>query len=260
MDTPELPTPASPQTLSYNPNAPVDYQNQASYDYYTPQPSQEGGTVSHSFWEIWKTVWIQVDVSAYQSLLPGAKRDISNPIVWVVVASWLQLVVGLLLASVIEIENFNTLNTGIEISESLGPNAGFSMLVMMVIIVGIAPILALLHAAIFFITPAGISHVVARVLGGKGKYWQTALLYSAAHAPLLLIATLRVFTPIHIALQYIGYVIAAGLIAYELRIRAFAIKAVHNLNWAKSIVVVLAPYLILLGLVLLGIRTLSINL
>ncbi len=77
-----------------------------------------------------------------------------------------------------------------------------------------------------FIT--GIVFLVARSLGGTGSYTQHALAVAAYAAPLSLIMSLVSLIPF-------GDLLNLFLIVYGIILHVIAIKAVHQLGWAKAI-------------------------
>lgn len=73
----------------------------------------------------------------------------------------------------------------------------------------------------------GITHGLAKVLGGSGIYERLAYIYAAYTAPLLVVVVLLTIT---------GYVLPLILGLYILVLNVFAVRAVYRMGWVQAVV------------------------
>ncbi len=207
-------------------------------------------STSRPFSEIWKVVWTQPDVMAYRDVLREADVSLNRSTKWIASTYGIALVLAFIILATVGVNNFNDFNTANNNSQfsqstDTSVNTG-SILCLGVICV---PVVVAIALVLFFLFTVGIPHVVALVLGGKGRYEQTAFLYSAIYAPTLLIGGLGNLVPRVLVLQCLFYLVWFALFIYELVMQSVAIKAVHNLDWFRSIVAALSPLILVIGLV-----------
>lgn len=275
MDTPELPPsnqppsepqppessspePSLPETPNFltaqapppNPNAELAPDDPLRYWYSTQQPPSQPMSTSRPFSEIWKIVWTQPDVMAYRDLLREGDVSLNRSTKWIASAYGIALVLAFIILAVVgvnDFNNFNTTNNNSQFSQNTDTsvNAG-SVLCLGVICV---PVIVAIAIVFYFLFTVGIPHVVALVLGGKGPYEHTAFLYSAIYAPTLLMGGLGNLVPRVLLLQCLFYLVWFAVFIYELVMQSVAIKAVHNLDWFRSIVAALSPLILGIGLV-----------
>lgn len=252
--TPDTSPPESPNFLTAqapppDPNAPLAPDDPLRYWYSTQQPPSQPMSTSRPFSEIWKVVWTQPDVMAYRDVLREADVSLNRSTKWIASTYGIALVLAFIILATVGVNNFNDFNTANNNSQfsqstDTSVNTG-SILCLGVICV---PVVVAIALVLFFLFTVGIPHVVALVLGGKGRYEQTAFLYSAIYAPTLLIGGLGNLVPRVLVLQCLFYLVWFALFIYELVMQSVAIKAVHNLDWFRSIVAACSPLILGIGL------------
>jgi hypothetical protein len=113
---------------------------------------------------------------------------------------------------------------------------------------------AIVVVAIVFTISAGLSHVIARMLGGVGEYAELANALAAYYAPLSIIsavlATVLLFIPV------LGQIAGLILGLYAIVLNVIAIKAVHEFEWWKAIFSSIVIWLFLVACVVIVVLTL----
>lgn len=85
-------------------------------------------------------------------------------------------------------------------------------------------------AAIFFTILVGLSHLIARALGGVGEFAQLANAVAAYTTPIGIVTTALIFIPA------LGQCLSLLLGLYAIVLNIIAIKAVHEFGWGEAIV------------------------
>lgn len=113
------------------------------------------------------------------------------------------------------------------------------------IVIGIVVFIAfVILAPVSFLIGEGIYFIIARALGGTGKYKDQAHLSSFVQAALLSAVVLQ-FVPC------VGALILLAASLYSIYLKYRIIKGIHGLDTVKSIMVIVLPIIIVIGLVLL---------
>jgi hypothetical protein len=89
--------------------------------------------------------------------------------------------------------------------------------------------LAALFSLLLFAFNVGISHWLAKALGGDGTYDALAFATAAYFAPSLLLGAIVSMIP------YAG-VLSIALWVYYLLLNVVAVKAVHHFSWGRALV------------------------
>ncbi len=96
----------------------------------------------------------------------------------------------------------------------------------------ILPVVFAIGLIVMNLIGAGINHLIATLLGGKGKYEQFFYISSIFTAPILLITMLVVIVPL------LGWIAALLLEIYSLYLMVLALKEVHSLSTGRAVAVV----------------------
>jgi MFS family permease len=196
----------------------------------------------------WCTVWINAltkpSVPEYQAIVSQPNISIGTASLWVFAASAVgYFLTFAILAILPDLNPFSR-----ELGSANAPGLGFG-----VVIICLAPVAAAFSLVGLYLT-AGISHIVARALGGIGTYTQLVYAIAAYSAPISLLATFIGLIPIVNCLSF-----PIGI--YALFLNVLSVKAVHRFGWGKAflssafivaIVLVLAACLVIGILALLG--------
>ena len=107
-----------------------------------------------------------------------------------------------------------------------------------------APVLPLfIFTPLGFLIGAGIFHLIATLLGGRGNYGNYTYLLASFEAPIAVINAVISFIPVA------GGCLAVILSIYSIVLTYFATKVEYNLTSGKAIAVVLIPVFVVLLLV-----------
>lgn len=85
---------------------------------------------------------------------------------------------------------------------------------------------------------AGIMHIIASILGGKGTYGKLVYLYSLFAAPLMIVGIASI-------VPCLGSIIMLAVGLYSLYLLTLAIKANYALDTMKAVIVWLIPLIVL---------------
>ncbi len=102
-----------------------------------------------------------------------------------------------------------------------------------------ALITGILSAIISFIIFAGVLQLVAKLLGGTGSFSKYTYLLAAIYVPVTLVSSVLGIVPL------LGGCISFILWIYQLVLAYYATRVEHKLSSGRSIIVVLAPLLVL---------------
>ncbi len=88
---------------------------------------------------------------------------------------------------------------------------------------------------VFFLIGAGIYHLIATVLGGRGQYGRYAYLSATFSAPLMIVGSALGFIPV------LGGCLSLLLGIYQFVLTYYAVKVEYGLSQGRAIVVVVIP-------------------
>jgi hypothetical protein len=156
------------------------------------------------------------------------EANLTTAIIWVVIAGVVSAIFGAIAGL--------TGATGMAaMFEQMGLPAGT---IPMGGITGFAAVANIVLMPIFFLIGAGILHLIATVLGGKGDYGRYAYLLATFYVPLSIVASVISIIPV------LGGCVAMLLSLYEIVLAFFATKVNYRLTDGKAIAVVLAPVIL----------------
>ncbi len=96
----------------------------------------------------------------------------------------------------------------------------------------------------------GSQHLAAKVLGGKGTFEQLFYANSCYYAPLM-VASVVTFVPC------LGTLVALGLLIYQLTLNVISMKAVHGMDWGRSVVACFWLIVVLCGCMICAVMMLA---
>jgi len=168
----------------------------------------------------WYQVWIKAltepRVASYESLVTRPGVGLGRACLWVGLAGLISVVI-----STAAFVAFGTLDAAFQqTGDGLGDLSGAGLFFAC---------LAGLFAIPRLLVSAGISHVLARALGGTGTYDQLAYGMAAYSAPGSLVSSAISFIPC------LGILVALPLSLYLIFLNILTIKAVHHLSWGRAV-------------------------
>jgi hypothetical protein len=183
----------------------------------------------------WYQAWIDAitkpTVAAYEALVSRAGVSTGRAALWVFLANIVGSAVTFALLAVSP-----ELNPFAAVDPSVAPDLSRYPLIA---VCG-APVAAVFAVAGLLIV-AGISHAIARALGGAGTYPQLTYAMAAYSSPISIIGSAIAFVPV---LKCLG--LPLGL--YALYLNVLSIRAVHRLSWGRALlssVAILAGVLVI---------------
>ena len=196
--------------------------------------SQEPGALpaspparSFSWREAWTSALFQPSVATFEELASDPAATGGRAYLWVIVANIIGVLVQIALIY-------------IQIQQFIEPGfSGFVLSTLLTTGVGVA-----VASLVGFFIASGVTHLIARLLGGRGTYSVLAFAYASYSAPLTLVNYVLGGLPLGVLLNCVT--IATGL--YALVLAVTAVRAVHQLDTGKAIVAVLAIPLLFLCL------------
>lgn len=190
-------------------------------------PTPENENMSPFDAQSWISTWIKAVTSpneeAYIEIINDPGASVGKAYLWLFVSGVIGAIIGAL---------FSSIMSSVTGSDSLFETAGF---ITFICIFAFVPMIGV---TIF----TGISHGIAKLLGGEGDFGD--LIYAVA----------AYTAPIGIVSNIIGSIPFVNLLAfpiglYALVLNVVSIKAVHNFSWGKAA----AASLILLVLIFVGV-------
>ena len=186
----------------------------------------------------WSQTWIkaltQPNVATFEQIANDAPPDsYSKALTWIfaatLVSGLINVVVGLVFSSAARFSNVR----GIDPATLQGTSTVVSLICV--------PVIGLISVIITAII-VGITHLVARALGGTGTYNKLIYTTAAYSAPLTIVSSLIGVIPV------VGACVNLILGIYGLVLNVTSVKAVHQFDWGKAI---LSSVVIWIGLLVL---------
>ncbi len=180
----------------------------------------------------WSEAWIKAltrpNLESYEEIANSSSVNTNTALTWVFVATLIGFVVEIVAALV-----FNTGQTGYYAGGATLTNTTGSSFISLCC----APVGAIIAVVVFAIVN-GITHLIARALGGTGKYEQLVYTVGAYSAPLTIISAVLYSIPC------VGlFNIVLGI--YGIVLNVIAVKAVHRFGWGQAILSSIAIWIIL---------------
>ncbi len=189
---------------------------------------------SRSWNETWISALTQPSEATYQAIAGDVNATMNRAYAWVAASS----VVSYLLLIIVQICVITATSSGR--SSNIGTVLGATFASALC---GIP--FALVGSIVGFAIITGLSHLIAKALGGTGNYNQLSFAVAAYSAPLGIITSVISIIPIVSCLS-----IVIGV--YGIVLNVIAIKAVHRFGWDKAIlssVVILVLLVVLVACV-----------
>lgn len=201
------------------------------------QPPEADSARPRSWEQIWFDALTSPQVSTYERLSREPQATPGRAYIWILVTGLIGGTISVVLSSAL---NYVLGTSGI--GDSAGMTAALQQDVTCICSQAIL-------AVPRFMISIGVRHVIAKALGGTGKYSALAYLAATYTAPLILVSYLAGAVP------YIGLCVTIPVLIYSLVLDTIAIKVVHEFDWGKAI---LSSVGIALLLVLVAIGTICI--
>ena len=175
----------------------------------------------------WYTVWFKAltepKVATYERLVAGPGVTLVKACLWVGLVAVVATLISFGILFVLGGSSY--LDPSLQqASSSLDFLTGSALL-----LVCLAP-LAGVFAVVALLISAGISHLLARALGGTGAFDQLAYAFAAYSAPGSLVSSAISFIPC------LGLLLGIPFAFYLLFLNILAIKAVHHLSWGRAVI------------------------
>lgn len=179
--------------------------------------SDEAGAVSLPWHQVWLQAVTRPSLTTYQQLILPKDATRERAYKWMAVVGLLSYGV-LLLAPTVDYATIVT-DTG----SLFGVPNSLSLLLCAPFIV-VSTVLSLALAVV-------VTHILARILGGKGEFAKLVFAMGAFFAPLTLVNTVFSVIPYLYLLTYL-------LLFYQAALGAIAANAVYEFGWGKAIIAV----------------------
>jgi len=201
-----------------------------SQEVQTPHDSPQ--SAAQPIYEIWIDALIKPNVETYHDIGRHPNASAMRGFLWLFLAYLISTLVSVMGAA------FLGSLSAILGDQSLGATPGFAGLsgLSMLCIAPLGAVLGVLVLAAI----AGISHLIARAVGGTGSFGQLVYAFAAYMAPLTIVSSMLGVVPLLNCVT-----IPLGF--YGLFLNILAIKAVHDISWGKALlssVVVIAGIMI----------------
>jgi len=196
-----------------------------------------------AWYEVWYKALTQPNVDSYDALRKNPYALPSRTYLWLIAAG---LISGLLVW--IALGFSSQYDQLLSLIEQDFPGAQQTFQAFMFCLVPLSGIMNLVNTAIGI----GIQHLVAKLMGGEGKYSELLYLVAAYTAPISIASSILSLIP------YAGVCLGMPLGFYSIYLNVQAIRSAHNLNSIKAFGVILGIFLVsLIFLCLIGYLTYS---
>ncbi len=175
------------------------------------------------WYQVWLKALTEPRVAAYEALVTRQGVSLGKACLWVAIAG----IVGALFI----VGGGSALRalTALDPALRQGTDSYSFVTIAAISLVCLAP-LAVVGSILGLLLSAGISHVLARALGGIGTFTQLAYAFAAYSAPASMISSAVSIIPC------VGAIISLPLSVYVLFLNILAIKAVHHISWGRAVV------------------------
>ncbi|HET7011833.1 MAG TPA: Yip1 family protein [Anaerolineales bacterium] len=184
----------------------------------TGQPSIAPVLSPQPWYQVWMDAITKPNVEAYEALVSRPGVSMGRAILWVFASSLLGSAIALVMMFVFR--GFDPLSSQTAPSGDPG-----SYLVSLACLAPVAAVVSVLGLMLI----AGISHMVARALGGSGTYPQLVYATAAYSSPITLVSSVISSFPV---VSCLGLPIAL----YAIFLNILAVKAVHRISWGRAVV------------------------
>ncbi|MBN1428566.1 MAG: YIP1 family protein [Anaerolineae bacterium] len=173
----------------------------------------------------WYKIWWKAIVpegQAYEIIAADPGASVGKACLWVFLTS--MVCNGIIILLMGALFGFMALPAISEFDKSTIENIGL----ISVTLACLLPIVFGLMGVVILLLMSGLSHAIAGLLGGTGTFTKLAYAFGAYMAPLMIVSTAITFIPVA---NYMGFLIGI----YGLVLNIMAVKAVHQLDWGRSI-------------------------
>jgi hypothetical protein len=182
----------------------------------------------------WYTVWINAltkpSVAEYEAIVSQPAVSTATASLWVFLSSTVGYIISI--AILLALPTLSPYSA----QSPFGDAGSWGLL-----LICLAPLGGLFSVLGLYIS-AGLSHVVARALGGVGTFPQLAYAIAAYTSPISLVASIISLIPL---VNCLGLFIGA----YALALNILSVKAVHKFSWGKAVLSSAVIIAILIALV-----------
>jgi hypothetical protein len=232
-------------------------------DVVPPAPAQPSGSFDQAFWETplstaaaasapaveeapkakkrppargfpWHQIWLGVLISpsqdTYRKALTDPKLSMDRGLLWIFCVYLLSY---LAIAGLVMAVGLPNVGQDVFVNEMARAVIGR----IGVLMIALALVMACI-GTLMFALGAGILHLSARTLGGRGSYEQLVFLLAAVNAPLFLVSGVIAFIPY---VNCLGVVVSIYIIALEI----IALKAVYGFGTGTAIAAFFLPVVVL---------------
>jgi hypothetical protein len=195
------------------------------------QPPADMPPPQQSFSDVWIKALTQPSVATYEDFVARPGVSLGRAFAWVFVCSFAASIFTFL--GVIFTRSVSSLSLGQSPELARAATSPFYLFVCGVPISAAFSIVGL-------VIVTGISHLVARLLGGTGTFTQLTYAVAAYVAPMSVVGSLLGLIP------FVGCL--NGLLAiYGVFLNVVAIKAVHRFDWGRAVVSSLALFVVIIA-------------
>jgi hypothetical protein len=206
------------------------------------EPAASPQVIPQPWYGVWAAALTKPTVSNYEQLASQPHVSTTRASVWVFLSGTLGSLMGLAISVAFPMLNpFAT--------EATAELPGLSGLGLMILC--LAPLAGVLSVFGLYIS-AGISHVIARALGGTGEFRQLAFAIAAYTSPISLVSPIIGVIPVVNCL-------AIPISLFALYLNILSIKAVHRFSWGRALlssVLLISGILFTVACLLIGILAL----
>jgi hypothetical protein len=203
------------------------YKKQSTYD-------QHYGRM-YEWQEVWQKAVIEPSPETFEELIADPNANTNRAMTWIFIVG---LISGFM--SIVAQAIFGT-STLFFFGGNSGDAVGLGgSLICGVILIPIGAVLAIIGSYI----AVGIMHLIARVLGGDGRFEDMYYSYAAYSSPLSILTSLVGVIPI------LGALISIPIAIYGIVLNVIALKAVYKYGWFQAVLTLFVPLIVIFGLIL----------
>lgn len=207
-----------------------------------PQPSL---LARYTWAEVWTAAVNLPKPATYRALLDDPQATARRALVWVYLASVIQLIVQLVVIFNSPSFALALRQSGLDADPTVGPSIVLSILC-------VAPFAAAINVIIFLALARAIDWMASRQYGASSRHHQAIYAFGASTAPLtLVLALLSLLIGVLPLLALLGQVAVLALQAYQIWLYVVATQAIYGLEVRQAALVAVLPSVALLVLQLL---------
>ncbi len=197
--------------------------------------------------QTWVHVLTHPDEKVFEEQRQKPEATLGTAILWMIIAAVIVAIVSFLAGGGViqSMGNLQEMLQQADVPPEMRDQISFIFSSqMMTVFLGVASALNVIFVPLMFLITVGIWHLVAVVLGGRSSFGNYAYLIAAFYAPATIVSALLGLIP------FVGFCFQPIIFVYELVLATIATKVAYGLTTGKAIVVVLVPFLLILGIVI----------